>query len=430
VRIPVPDLSLVVLVGPSGCGKSTFARAHFGRFETVSSDFCRALVASDENDQSATGAAFEDLHAIVARRLDRGLLTVVDATNVHSEARRPLLALARRFHVPSVAVVFDLPEELCVRRNVARAERTVDAEVVARQRAQMLASLGALRAEGFRAIFMLRAEEAVAAAAVERQPSPVDRRGDRGPFDIVGDVHGCADELEELLAALGYLRDEGGTYRHPAGRRVIFLGDLVDRGPRVPDVLRIAMAMVDAGTALALPGNHDDKLARKLRGRDVQVKHGLEQSLAQLEGEPPAFRDRVRAFIEGLPSHYVLDGGELVVAHAGMKAALQGRDSNRVRDFALYGETTGELDEMGLPVRQDWAASYRGRAHVVYGHTPVFTPEWINGTIDVDTGCVFGNRLTALRWPERELISVAARRTYAESRRPISAPAAEESESI
>ena len=124
-------------------------------------------------------------------------------------------------------------------------------------------------------------------------------------------------------------------------------------------------------------------------------------------------------------SHSVLDGGKLVVAHAGMKEEMQGRGSGAVRDFALYGETTGETDEFGLPIRYNWAAEYRGKATVVYGHTPVPEPEWLNRTINIDTGCVFGGKLTALRYPEKELVSVAARATYAVPARPFLALEAE-----
>jgi protein phosphatase len=177
--------------------------------------------------------------------------------------------------------------------------------------------------------------------------------------------------------------------------------------------------MVEAGTALCVPGNHDDKLKRALQGKKVQIRHGLEQSLEQLDAETPEFRAKVLSFLDGLVSHYVLDGGRLVAAHAGMREEMQGRASGRVRDFALYGETTGEMDEFGLPVRANWAAEYRGSAQVVYGHTPVHTPEWLNRTINIDTGCVFGGRLTALRYPEKELVSVPARQAYAASRRPF-----------
>ncbi len=419
MTIAIPKLSLVVLVGPSGCGKSTFARTHFAPFETISSDFCRGLVSNDENAQTATTDAFDVLHYIVAKRLARGLLTVIDATNVQPEARKPLVELARRFHVLPVAIVLDLPERTCEERNRERPDRAFGPHVIRNQHAQMRKSLRFLQKEGFRQVHVLQGEAAVAAATIERQPLWNDRRAEHGPFDIIGDVHGCADELEALLRSLGYGASEDGTWQHPDGRKAVFVGDLVDRGPRVPDVLRVAMSMVAAGTALVVPGNHDMKLLRKLRGRDVQITHGLAESLEQLAREDDAFRDRVADFLDGLVSHYVLDDGRLVVAHAGMKEELQGRGSGRVRDFALYGETTGETDEFGLPIRYDWAAEYRGSAHVVYGHTPVPEPEWLNRTINIDTGCVFGGRLTALRWPERELVSVPALRMYAEPVRPL-----------
>ena len=259
-----------------------------------------------------------------------------------------------------------------------------------------------------------------------------DRRGDAGPFDIIGDIHGCYDELCELLAALGYREDTREGMRHPEGRRVLFLGDLVDRGPKVVETVTLVRRMVEAGQALCVPGNHDDKLRRYLAGRPVRISYGLEDSIAQIEALPPAERTAwvrdTRDFFEGMTSHYVLDGGALVVAHAGMKERYQGLATSRVRSFALYGETTGELDEYGLPVRGDWAADYHGKAAVVYGHTPISEPVWVNNTLNIDTGCVFGGRLTALRWPERTLMSVPAHRRYAISRRPFltATPAASE----
>jgi protein phosphatase len=426
MHITIPELALVVLIGPSGAGKSTFGRSHFLPSEVISSDACRALVADDENDQAATGDAFEVLHFIARKRLAAGRLTVIDATNVQPEARRPLLALAREFHVLPVAVVFDLPERICQERNRLRPDRAFGPHVVRRQIAELRRSLRGLQREGFRYVFRFEAPEQVAAATVTREPLWNNRKHDHGPFDMIGDIHGCYDELLALLAKLGYgPRPEDGAYAHPAGRKAVFLGDLVDRGPKSPEVLRLAMGMVAAGTALCVPGNHDVKLMRKLRGRDVHVGHGLAETLAQLEAEPEPFRAEVAAFIDSLVGHYVLDDGKLVVAHAGMKQELQGRGSNRVREFALYGETTGETDEFGLPVRYNWAAEYRGRAMVVYGHTPVPAPEWLNGTINIDTGCVFGGRLTALRYPERELVDVPALQVYAEPVRPfLAAPLA------
>jgi protein phosphatase len=422
MTLTIPELSLVVLIGPSGCGKSTFARRQFKPTEVLSSDAFRALVSDDENDQSSTDDAFAALHFVAARRLARAKLTVVDATNVQPEARKPLVALAREYHVLPVAIVLDLPERVCHDRNRSRPERDFGPHVVRNQKSQLHRSLRGLGREGFRHVHVLRTQEEVDAAIIERQPLWNNRRQDRGPFDIIGDVHGCCDELEDLLQQLGYVRDDGRPWSHPAGRKAIFVGDLVDRGPRIVDTLKTAMAMSGAGSALCVPGNHDIKLKRKLDGRDVTVSHGLDRTLAELDAESPEFRAEVRTFLDGLVSHYVFDEGHLVVAHAGMKQEMQGRGSAKVRDFALFGETTGETDEFGLPVRFNWASEYRGRASVVYGHTPVPDPEWLNRTINIDSGCVFGGRLTALRWPERELVSVAARQTYADPVRPFLPP--------
>jgi protein phosphatase len=430
--LEIPELSLVVLVGASGSGKSTFARTHFLPTEIVSSDFCRGLVSDNENAQDATGDAFELLHYIAAKRMTRGRLTVVDATNVQPEARKPLVSLARKHHFLPVAIVFDLPERLCQERNRDRPDRDFGPHVIRNQQRQLKRGLRSLKREGFRQIHVLDSPEAVESVALARTPLWNNKKSEHGPFDVIGDVHGCADELVELLALLGYERDEerngdfpdgGPVYSHPAGRKALFVGDLVDRGPRILDSVRIVRNMVERGSALAVPGNHDMKLVRALRGRDVQITHGLDRSLAELAALPderrqPA-RDEVIRFLDSLVSHYVFDDGNLVVAHAGMKEEMQGRGSGKVRDFALYGETTGETDEFGLPVRWNWAAEYRGHAIVVYGHTPVPEPEWLNRTINIDTGCVFGGRLTALRFPEKELVSVPSRAVYSEPAKPF-----------
>ena len=423
-ELRVPASSLVVLVGVSGSGKSTFAREHFGPYETVSSDVCRGLVSNDENDQAATRAAFEVLETIVSKRLEANLLTVVDATNVQREARGSLVALARAHDVLPVAIVLDVPEKVAVERNAARPDRGFGAHVVKRQRAALRSSLKTLQREGFRTVHVLRGEDEVAAARVVRTPLLTDRRDEHGPFDAIGDVHGCLDELVALLGVLGYavVRDDAGRpvdAVHPEGRRAIFLGDLVDRGPDSPGVLRLAMGMVRAGHALAVPGNHEHKLVRALGGRDVKVSHGLETTLAQLAAEPEEFRREAEAFCRDLVSHLVLDDGRLVVAHAGLKESYQGRASGRVRSFALYGDTTGETDEFGLPVRYPWADDYRGRAMVLYGHTPTPEAEWVNGTMCLDTGCVFGGKLSALRYPEKEVVQVPAAREYYAPARPF-----------
>ena len=422
MKISIPELSLVVLIGPSGSGKSSFGRKLFLPTEVVSSDACRGLVSDNENEQAATNDAFDLLHTIVRKRLGRGRLTVIDATNVQPEARKSLVELAREYHVLPVAIVFDLPEKLCQERNATRPDRQFGPHVIRNQAQQMRRSLRGLEREGFRYVFKLSSPEDVDAVSIERQPLWNNRRDVHGPFDIVGDVHGCLDELLELMATLGYevvRQDAAFTVVPPDGRKLIFVGDLVDRGPATPDVLRLAMTMVDAGQAFCVPGNHDIKLVKALKGRDVQLTHGLAESLQQLEKEPAEFRGQALKFLDDLVSHYVFDDGKLVVAHAGMKESMQGRGSAKVRDFALYGETTGETDDFGLPVRYNWSADYRGKALVVYGHTPVPEPLWLNGTVNIDTGCVFGGKLTALRYPEREIVSVPAKATYYESRKPF-----------
>ena len=415
MKITIPELSLVVMVGASGSGKSTFARTHFKPTEVLSSDFCRGLVADSENDQSATKDAFEVLHFIARKRLAAARLTVIDATNVQPDSRKPLVELAREFHVLPVALVFDFPERICQERNRTRPNRDFGPHVVRNQAQQLRRSLRGLEREGFRHVHVFHSPEDLDGLEIERQPLWNNLKHEHGPLDIIGDVHGCFDELSALLGQLGYsVEHTEAEFRvsPPDGRKAVFVGDLVDRGPGIPDVLRLVMSMVRAGSAFCVPGNHDMKLMRKLRGKDVKIAHGLADSLAQLEPEAPEFKREVADFIDGLVSHYVFDDGKLVVAHAGMKEEMQGRGSGAVRSFALFGETTGETDEYGLPVRYNWAAEYRGRAMVVYGHTPVSEPEWLNRTINIDTGCVFGGKLTALRYPEKELVSVPALREY------------------
>ncbi|MGA6876196.1 polynucleotide kinase-phosphatase [Streptomyces pratensis] len=420
--LPVTDLSLVVLVGASGSGKSTFARRHFKPTEIISSDSCRGLVADDENDQSASGDAFDVLHYIAGKRLAAGRLTVVDATNVQPESRKQLVQLARRYDVLPIAIVLDLPEEVCQARNAARPDRAgMPRHVVQRHRRELRRSLRGLEREGFRKVHVLRTEEEADTAEVVLERRYNDLRHLTGPFDIIGDIHGCSSELDTLLGKLGY---ENGS--HPEGRTAVFVGDLVDRGPDSPGVLRRVMSMVSSGDALCVPGNHENKLGRYLKGRRVQHSHGLAETVEQLEredAEHPEFREEVADFIDGLVSHYVLDGGRLVVCHAGLPEKYHGRTSGRVRSHALYGDTTGETDEFGLPVRYPWAEEYRGAAAVVYGHTPVPTASWVNNTLCLDTGAVFGGKMTALRWPEREIVDVPAERVWYEPVKPLTTEA-------
>ena len=419
MRLTIPDYGLVVLMGAAGAGKTTFAARHFRPSEVLSSDHYREVVGDDDRSPRTTRHAFEVITEIARRRLAARRVAVIDATNVERDARARFVELARAEHAPLTAIALDLPEAACQAQNAGRRDPR-PARAVRHHCRQLARSFKSLSREGFRRRYRLHTPEEAAEAEVEREPLACDRQTLHGPFDIVGDVHGCLPELLALLDRLGYrveTGEEDGARKFrieaPEGRTLVFVGDVVDRGPDSAGALALVMDAVDAGCALALPGNHDVKLARALAGRDVERKHGLAETMAQI-GREPQIGNQASEFIPRLPSHYVLDGGRLVVAHAGLKEAFHNRVSADVRSFALYGDTTGETDAEGLPVRLDWARDYRGAASVVYGHTPVAAAEWVNATICIDTGCVFGGELTALRYPEGELVSVRAERAYAE----------------
>lgn len=425
-EIKIPELSLVVLVGASGSGKSSFARKHFKETEIISSDYCRGLVSDDENDQTCSKEAFEVLHYIAATRLRLGKLTVIDATSVKPEDRKKLVKLARDHYVLPVAIVLDMPWKTCHERNKDRPDRQFGKHVVMNHTNALRRGLRSLRkSEGFTNVHILKGVEDVDAVTIERQVLWNNKKHERGPFDIIGDIHGCFDETKDLLEKLGYevsKTKDRYSVKHPEGRKVIFVGDLVDRGPKTPEVIRLAKHAIKDGQAFCVVGNHDDKLKRALMGKKVKVAHGLQESLDQLEQESEEFREEAKDFLGSLISHYVFDDGALAVAHAGIKQEYIGRGAPSIKSFCMYGETTGEIDEFGLPVRYPWAEDYRGDALVVYGHTPIPEPEWVNNTINLDTGCVFGGKLTALRYPEKELVSVPAREVYADPIKPLESP--------
>lgn len=401
--------TLVVLAGPSGSGKSTWANGAFAPTEILSSDTARAWVSDDAADQGATPDAFAVVDQILGARLRRGRTTCLDSTALHPEHRQQALTQARRAGWDAVLVVFDLPVETCVVRDAQRAGRSVGADVVRRHHAALQRSVAGLTREGFRAVFHLRSEHDVASLRVERRPLPCDRRELTGPFDIVGDVHGCFDELRTLLADLGWCPvGEGPALCHPEGRTLVFVGDLVDRGPGIAEVLELALAMHANGTAILVQGNHEAKLLRVLGGKGAPPRPSVQRSVDQIRVRGPELAARFTSTFSALEPHVQLAGGHLVVAHGGLKESLQGRVTERARAFALYGDTTGETGPDGYPVRRDWAATYEGPAHVVYGHTPIDDPQWVRGTINIDTGCVYGGRLSAVRWPERTLHSVPA----------------------
>lgn len=383
--INIPELSVVVLIGRVTQEKLAFSQKHFDVEEILAS------------------RGFE---INLAQRLEGGKLTVIELSELEEKRNIEIIRLAKKYHCLAIAIVIHAKDtEYYIRKKKVSPKELVEH----------------LREIGYQKVFVLEDDNATKSAEVQRTKLANNKKEVHGPFDIIGDIHGCYDELCELLEKLGYEVDKvGAKVYNKQARKVVFLGDLVDRGPNSPQVLRLVMSMVKEGTAYCVLGNHDGKLLRKLKGANVQVIHGLETTLEQLKHEPKAFIEEVITFLEGLVSHYVFDEGRLVVAHAGLKEKLHGRESKRIRDLAMYGETTGEKDEYGLPIRLNWSKDYSGAAWVVYGHTPRLHAKIINHTVNIDTGCVFGGKLTAFRYPEREIVEVQAKAKYYDSPKPLS----------
>ncbi|QVK17433.1 metallophosphoesterase [Mycoplasmatota bacterium] len=422
MRIKIPKFSLVILIGPSSSGKTTFAKNHFKDSEIISSGYCRYLLSDDENNQTVSKEAFELMLYLIDKRLSLRKLTVVDATNVLENTRYKLLELAKKHHCLTVAIVFNMSEWICYHRNKLRKDRDLEEKIIKYQYNQMQYSLMNLKKEGLNYVYIMNSIDDVMKTKIYETPLYCDKSDEKGPFDIIGDIHGCYDELVSLLQKLGYqidIQDDKYEIYHPEGRKVIFLGDLVDRGPKIVEVLKLVMSMVKSENAYCVQGNHDNKLYRKLEGRNVQVKNGLEDSIQQLSKESQNFIDKVRNFLKHLESHLIFDNGQLVVAHAGIKEEFIGRTSKRIRSFTLYGETSNEMDEFGLPKRYLWAKDYKGKPRILYGHTPNLDAFSLNEAINIDTGCVFGNKLTAYRYPEEDFVSVKALKQYSVPARPM-----------
>jgi diadenosine tetraphosphatase ApaH/serine/threonine PP2A family protein phosphatase len=235
------------------------------------------------------------------------------------------------------------------------------------------------------------------------------------PYDIIGDVHGCIEELTELFRKLGYEKT-GNLFTHLDNRTPVFLGDLTDRGPGSIAVLNLVITMVKQKKALFIPGNHDIKLKKWFEGRNIQVKHGMETTVSELmklsQEERVKLGEYFSAMLDDSPPYLILDKGNLIVTHGGMKEKYIGQFNKRIQSLILFGDTTGRTDEQGLPERKDWAVDYSGKALIVYGHTPVDNPHIRNNTINIDGGCVFGGKLCAFRYPEKEVAWVNAKKQY------------------
>ena len=334
------------------------------------------------------------LESVIQQKLRLRQRIVFDASRLSQSCRTRFKKLAKKYHCPVRCLI-----QKSITKTIVQHDKFVSE----------------LKKDGFREIESIEPSEEIAIGIAS---NPNDKSDLMGPFDIIGDVHGCFEELCTLLDKLDYkisYENSGKgsfTATHPKGRKLIFVGDLVDKGPNTPDVLRLALSLIKCDMAYCVIGNHEAKLLKKLEGRNVQLNHGLDKSVAQFEKETPAFKEEVIVFIRSLAHHLVFDGENLVIAHAGIQEQMILRDSGSIKAFCLYGETTGKRDADGLPERKNWALNNNGKAKVVHGHVPVVDSVWCNNVLDIDTGCVYGGRLTALRYPELELVDVPALDTY------------------
>jgi protein phosphatase len=427
---------ILVLIGPAGSGKSTWAKKQFPGEVVLSSDELRRWLTDDAEEQSCSKDAFHQLHELATLRLKYGRRVILDATNVKAEARRVWWELARIKDVPCAAIWFDVPLDTCIARQQRR-DRHVPPAIIKRQHGALHDIAARLMAEPWDMVVRttFADDEAGGQPSYEvlRPYRPPARQESAGgglrvyrpeAFDVVGDVHGCREELEALMRALGWRHDAQDGWSHPEGRLLVFVGDLVDRGPDSLGTLRLVAALVRGERALLVRGNHDDKIRRLLRGNDVKVDAHAATTVAELDALDAEARaqllEDVLPMLEQAPYWALLapqepGGWGVVVAHAAWRPQVAQSTPDYARFFCLYGPTTGKTGEDGYPERIDWRAAYPADGPLcVVGHTPYLGPIVRHGqTLCLDTACVFGGQLTALRWPEQTFVQIPAQRAYA-----------------
>ena len=376
--IRINDYTVIFLSGASYSGKSDFAEKHFSSYE----------VFIDREPE------FREAHIV----LDREQLT--------KEKRSFYMKKAREHQYMRIAIVLDLPMEDLLREAEGRTKETVIVSEVQ----GVHAFLKKWQSEGFDAVYVINSTEEMEEVRLIYEKGIFDQREETGPFDLIGDVHGCLTELEKLLRKLGYCINSEGKWTHPQNRKAVLLGDMVDRGEDSVGVLRLVKKLCENHVGYAVLGNHDEKLLRYLQGNPVKVEHGMRSTAEQIELLSLEEKEELKEFLADLSTYYIFDGGSLVAVHAGIKEEYLYRYTKEVREFCLYGETSGEIDAMGKPVRLDWTQGYKGDAIIAYGHIPYYAVRAFNRTYGVDTGCIFNNYLSALRYPEMEVERVRKRK--------------------
>lgn len=439
MNISLPDSGIVLLIGASNSGKTTLLNkwieeGQLIRSEVISSDDYRLIVSDmdfvqwndrpkDEADllfeqyQALSAEAFRMMDEVLKSRCKLNKLTFVDATHLFPEDRKHFISIAKEYHVPITAIVLDIPEDVLLERDEHRANPR-GKKRVKQQYHNLKKGLRYIKKEGFRSVYFVRLDDHV--ELVRKKNELVVDVG--AGIDFIGDVHGCFEELITLLQKLGYKEDDEGLFTHPEGRKFMSVGDVMSRGPHSLESMLFFMKHVRQELAYMTDSNHGWKIVRWLDGRNVTLHHGDEKVAEEFEQYEKMYgsektaelKEDLKSFLMSAPSHYVLMKNGVYTAvctHAGIKDEYIGKTSPAISDFSRYGDTDG-FNEDGKPVRKDWFVHHKGSMLIIWGHDPKPQPLVINNTINIDQGVVFGGKLTALRYPETEFVSVKAAKDY------------------
>ena len=401
--IEIPPNALVVPVGCSASGKSTFGRKHLGEGAVVSSDECRLLVSGSRERQDMNQQVFDLFHRIIDTRLEYGLLTYADATNLEPKARQKLYEIAVRHKTPVEVLIFDTTKDRLLINNLNR-DRQVPEFVFDKHWARFHGDGGARAAMEEHPYHYLQWPYDATVLTVPRTNVHWVHEGQN--WWIIGDVHGCYDELVELLAKI------------PLKDRLAFVGDFVDRGPKPKEVLNLVQELIESHRAVAVGGNHDRKAYRAgVLGNNVKLTHGLAETLVKVEALD-------LDFIGNLPHQVHLKSpgyeGTVTVVHGALRFMDRGLDNKAVNSMCLYGETDGTTNAEGFPTRTyEWVKTWEPHwmhHKCVFGHTPVKEVKYMgefNNCVNIDTGCAFGGKLTAYNPFSCDILEVKARDNYA-----------------
>lgn len=441
-KMLLPQTGIVLMMGPSSSGKTTLLERLIAEgvlldSEVISSDQFRTLLSDavfldwkgypkDEADilqdeyQHISKEAFEAMDYMVEKRCQLNKLTIVDATHLQAQDRLKYIQIARNNNVPISIIAIEASEDKLLKWDEKREHPRGKKRI--RQQLQMFKrQVRFLKKEGYSAQYVWKAEE-LDNISFERKTNRMKLEVGNG-LDIIGDIHGCYDEFIELLTTIGYEQNAEGYYIHPEGRKIVSVGDVMSRGPKSLNVLEFFSRHIDADLAYMIDSNHGWKIARWLDGRKVNMLHGDEKLVEEFAHFEEVYgiektQEQKAIFKQMLlraPSHYVLQKNGVqaaVVAHAGIKDEYVGKHSSAISDFCRYGDVQG-FDKNGKPIRKDWYYGHQSKQLIIWGHDPKPMPIFVQNTVNIDQGVVFGGNLTAFHYPERKFTSVAAKRDYA-----------------